>query len=129
MGEKKHNEPRGLAFVKTELREMFRRGMPKKGKRKTEVYPGDRLPERWRLYILYLLLCVDQLMGGKPWPPDPFGLIPKMHSQGKYSKRGRPRVNPEEPEDVPLTPLDELQRLMGGEDNVDADTLDQQGSG
>src|SRR5271156_539193 len=101
MGEKKHNEPRGLHFVKVELKKLYKRGT--KG--------GDPLPTRWRLYTLYLLVCVELLIAGKPWPPDPFGLIPRVASAGKYSQRGRPRLNPEEPEDVPLTPLDELQRL------------------
>jgi hypothetical protein len=112
------NDPRGFHFVKVELKEMYRRGMPKKGKKKSERYPGDQLPERWRLYILYLLICVELLIAGKPWPPDPFGLIPRVQGQGKYSTRGRPRTTPEEPEDVPMEPLELLMKKMGGDDGI-----------
>jgi hypothetical protein len=119
MGEKKKNEPRGLHFVKVELKRLYKRAMKAKG--------GDPLPDRWILYILYLLICVELLIAGKPWPPDPFGLIPRVQGQGKYSTRGRPRTTPEEPEDVPMEPLELLMKKMGGDD-VTADSTGTDGS-
>jgi hypothetical protein len=117
MGEKKKNEPRGLHFVKVELKRLYKRAMKAKGE--------DPLPDRWILYILYLLICVELLIAGKPWPPDPFGLIPRVQGQGKYSTRGRPRTTPEEPEDVPMEPLELLMKKMGGDD---ADSTSANGS-
>jgi len=104
------NEPRGLHFVKVELKRLYKRAMKAKGE-----YP---LPDRWILYILYLLICVELLIAGKPWPPDPFGLIPRVQGQGKYSTRGRPRTTPEEPEDVPMEPLELLMKKMGEADAI-----------
>jgi hypothetical protein len=104
------NEPRGLHFVKVELKRLYKRAMKAKG--------AEPLPDRWILYILYLLICVELLIAGKPWPPDPFGLIPRVQGQGKYSIRGRPRTTPEEPEDVPMEPLELLMKKMGGADAI-----------
>ena len=112
MGEKKKSEPRGLHFVKVELKKLYKRG--------TKNDPNDPLPMRWRLYALYLLICVELLIDGKPWPPDPFGLIPRRDTgNGLHGhQRGNPYRKPPEPEDEPLRPLEELKRIMGGDDGL-----------
>jgi hypothetical protein len=107
MGEKrKHNPPRGIAFVKAELRRMYKKG----------------INERYKLWCLHSLLGCELLLDGKPWGLEPFGLAPKIGTQGKYSKRGRPRVNPEEPEDAPMPSLAELMEKMGESDGVSDST-------
>jgi hypothetical protein len=113
MGEKKKSEPRGLHFVKVELKKLYKRG--------TKNDPNDPLPMRWRLYSLYLLICVELLIDGKPWPPDPFGLIPRRdtHNGLHGHQRGNPYRKPPEPEDVPMDALDVLIKKMGEKDDED----------
>ena len=82
---------------------------------------------RWRLYALYLLICVELLIDGKPWPPDPFGLIPRRdtHNGLHGHQRGNPYRKPPEPKDVPMDALDVLIKKMG---EKDADSTSADGS-
>ena len=121
MGEKKKSEPRGLHFVKVELKKLYKRG--------TKNDPNDPLPMRWRLYALYLLICVELLIDGKPWPPDPFGLIPRRGTgNGLHgNQRGNPYRKPPEPEDVPMDALDVLIKKMGEKDDEDTSSTNSGG--
>jgi|SRR5580658_140082 hypothetical protein len=58
-------------------------------------------------------------------PPSEFGLIPRpnTHNGLHGNQRGRPKVLEPEPEEPPLPTLDELKKLMGGE-NADSTSAD-----
>jgi len=57
-------------------------------------------------------------------PPSEFGLIPakNTHNGLHGNQRGRPKVLEPEPEEPPLPTLDELKKIMGGEDAVSDST-------